>query len=321
MRFFLFIATALLLSWTAVEAVSCDTGENMTTRVNPLYYECCAKSRQYKNGDSYHENLKSLVDKLLRNISTSEANYFASDRVDSVYGFVLCRGDSTGTACARRVNQTIQDAIVNRFICPFYKDVAIYYDQHTVSFSGDEFLYGDRSNRPAWVASNMNFVKGSTGAAARYSDRIQELMKAMSERTAAAWNSSTTKLYATGMSWFGEEDVRVLHGMVQCRSDLDKDLCRKCLGDIITKIPEKFVVASDGDHRVGGRILGVWCSLRFEKDLFFKITPETIKLHEPKKGLNKLVIIVSSIAAGLLAVILISGLVLFIKRKRGEYHT
>jgi hypothetical protein len=294
MRSFLLVATALLLSSTA-EAVSCDTGENMTTRVNPLYYECCAMSRQYKDGDSYHGNLKSLVDTLLRNISTSEANYFASHRVGSVYGFVLCRGDSTGTACARRVNQTIQDAIVNRFICPFYKDVAIYYDQHTVSFSGDEFLYGDRSNRPAWVASNMNFVKGSTGAAARYGDRIQELMKAMSERAAAAWNSSTTKLYATGMSWFGEEDVSVLHGMVQCQSDLDKDLCRKCLGDIITEIPEKFVVASDGDHRVGGRILGVWCSLRFEKDLFFKTTPETIKLHEPKSAYVLLINYINSI--------------------------
>lgn len=276
----LVILTALLLPSTAV-AVGCDNHEDMTTRVNPLYYDCCAQTRQYKLGDNYDDNLKSLADRLLTKVSVP-GTYFASDNVGPVSGFVLCRGDYTGTACASSLNQTINDAIANRFICPFYKDATIYYDQHMFSFSGDGFLYNDHSNRPAWVASNMNYVNGTGGAGARYGERVKELIDKTAE---FAWNSSSN-LYATGESGFGEEGVNIVYGLVQCRPDREndqKDLCRKCLADLVSWIPGKFTTSS-GDHRVGGRILGVWCNLRFEKELFFQETKETLKLHMPKSA-------------------------------------
>ncbi|TVU34176.1 hypothetical protein EJB05_16006, partial [Eragrostis curvula] len=249
LRPLLLVTTVLLLSSTA-EAVACDSRENMTTRVNPLYYECCAQNRQYKVGDIYNDNLKSLVAELLANISTTPDAYFASGKVGSVSGFVLCRGDFTGGACAQNLNQTIQDAVVHGFICPLYKDVAIYYDQHMLSFSGDDFLYADRTNRPAWIASNMNYVNSTGGAAKRYGDRLLELMDAIAD---------------------------------YCRVEL----VQPCLANLTQEIPGRFT-NSGGDHRVGGRILGAWCNVRFEKDLFFQETKETLKLHMPKSAYKTL---------------------------------
>ncbi|XP_062208466.1 cysteine-rich receptor-like protein kinase 10 [Phragmites australis] len=306
----LVVLTAVVLPSTAV-AHGCDNHENMTTRVNPLYYDCCAQTRQYKVGDSYYGNLTSLADSLLKSVS-APGTYFASNNVGSVYGFVLCRGDYTGAACADSLNQTIKDAITNRFICPFYKDVTIYYDQLMFSFSGDEFLYNDHSNRPAWVASNMNYVNGTGGAGARYGECVQDLINQTAQ---LAWNS---KLYATGESWFGEEGVSIVYGLVQCRPDPkndQKDLCRKCLADLVSRIPGKFTTSS-GDHRVGGRILGVWCNLRFEKELFFEETKETLKLNMPKRHLTKSEKALIVVATFLSFVILIFLLRWIIERKR-----
>uniref|UniRef100_K3XS88 Gnk2-homologous domain-containing protein n=1 Tax=Setaria italica TaxID=4555 RepID=K3XS88_SETIT len=271
----LVIVTALPLSTTAV-ASECDRLEEMTTRVNPLYYDCgCSK---YNRSDSYHNDLGILAGKLRSNISASDSNFFAFANVGSVYGFVLCRGDYKGPQCANSLNQTIQDAVLNPFICPFYKDVTIYSDQHMLSFSGDQYLiYKD--DRPAWVASNMNYVKNGTATSdgVSYGERVEELLNGTADY--AAFNSSD--LYATGESWFGEGGVSMVYGLVQCRPDLKRELCRQCLAELISSIPKQFTTNS-GDHRVGGRILGVRCNLRFEKDLFFKETNETSKLHMPK---------------------------------------
>nr|CAB3477393.1 unnamed protein product [Digitaria exilis] len=217
----LVILTAMLFFSTA-GAIGCYNHENMTTRVKPLYYDCgCLNAAN----DSNYGNRMGLASKLMENISASQDNFFASYTVGSVFGFVLCRGDYNGSNCADRLNQTIKDYIsvtdTNQMICPSSMDVTIYYDQHMVSFfsgggDGEEYK-GLGSNMPAWVASNMNYVMNSTGAAGFYGERV----------------------------------------------------------------PEKFTTPA-GDHCVGGRILGVWCNLRFETELFFEVTQETRKLHKPK---------------------------------------
>nr|CAB3473336.1 unnamed protein product [Digitaria exilis] len=254
----------------------------MTTRVKPLYYDCgCFNAAN----DSNYGNRMSLASKLMENISASHDNFFASYTVGSVFGFVLCRGDYNGSNCADRLNQTIKDYIsvtdTNQIICPSSMDVTIYYDQHMVSFfssgGGGEEYKGLGSNVPAWVASNMNYVMNSTGAAGFYGERVLELLN----KTASYAASNSSKLYATGKSWFGEAGVSIMYGLAQCRPDMRRDHCQQCLNDLILKVPEKFTTPA-GDHCVGGRILGVWCNLRFETELFFEVTQETRKLHKPK---------------------------------------
>lgn len=197
----LVILTALLLSSTA-GAVGCYNHENMTTRVKPLYYDCgCFNVAN----DSNYGNRLSLAGKLMENISASHDNFFASYTVGSLSGFVLCRGDYNGSNCALRLNQTIKDYIsitdTNQIICPSSMDVTIYYDQHMLSFfsSGGGGEYKDSgSNMPTWVASNMNYVMNSTGDATFFGERVLELLN----KTASYAVLNSSKLYATGQSWF-----------------------------------------------------------------------------------------------------------------------
>lgn len=282
----LVVVVALLLSSTAGVSVGCYNRENMTRRVKPLYYDCgCPNiSPTVQEQDSYYDNRTSLAGKLVRALRASPSSIFTNYTVGSVSGFVLCRGDYSGSACAGNLQQTINDYInvtdinTNQIICQSSTDVTIYYDQHMLSFAGDGYTYkGPGSNRPAWVASNMNYVTSSTGAAGLYGERVRELLNHTASY--AALNSSG--LYATGKSWFDEAGVGVIYGLVQCRPDMSRDLCRQCLDNLTAEVPRQFTTVS-GDHCVGGRILGVWCNVRFEKELFFKETSETRQLHKPK---------------------------------------
>ncbi|KAF8671011.1 hypothetical protein HU200_050290 [Digitaria exilis] len=300
----------------------------MTTRVKPLYYDCgCFNAAN----DSNYGNRMSLASKLMENISASHDNFFASYTVGSVFGFVLCRGDYNGSNCADRLNQTIKDYIsvtdTNQIICPSSMDVTIYYDQHMVSFfssgGGGEEYKGLGSNVPAWVASNMNYVMNSTGAAGFYGERVLELLN----KTASYAASNSSKLYATGKSWFGEAGVSIMYGLAQCRPDMRRDHCQQCLNDLILKVPEKFTTPA-GDHCVGGRILGVWCNLRFETELFFEVTQETRKLHKPKSQLSKVNITLITIAGFVVFVLCLNLIGAIIQRIRdrklqrelGEWH-
>ncbi|KAF8696679.1 hypothetical protein HU200_036301 [Digitaria exilis] len=257
-----------MLFFSTAGAIGCYNHENMTTRVKPLYYDCgCLNAAN----DSNYGNRMGLASKLMENISASQDNFFASYTVGSVFGFVLCRGDYNGSNCADRLNQTIKDYIsvtdTNQMICPSSMDVTIYYDQHMVSFfsgggDGEEYK-GLGSNMPAWVASNMNYVMNSTGAAGFYGERV----------------------------------------------------------------PEKFTTPA-GDHCVGGRILGVWCNLRFETELFFEVTQETRKLHKPKSQLSKVNITLITIAGFVVFVRCLNLIGAIIRRIRdrklqrelGEWH-
>ncbi|TVU11211.1 hypothetical protein EJB05_44783, partial [Eragrostis curvula] len=89
--------------------------------------------------------------------------------------------------------------------------------------------------------------------------------------TYAATRSANS--YATAEAWFGEQGVGKVYGMVQCTPDLTPVECRSCLAEIISQMPTWFHGASGS--RVGGRILGVRCNLRYEKDLFFQETKDT----------------------------------------------
>ncbi|KAJ1283832.1 hypothetical protein BS78_03G157100 [Paspalum vaginatum] len=308
------LTAAPLLSSTTAGAAGClgYDQDNMTTRVKPLYYDCGC-SGPYNLTKDYYDNRTRLAADLLQKLNTSGSpdGLFANanDTVGSLFGFAHCRGDYRGSVCADSLNRTITDYVnvtitkdTNQItICPSSKELTIYYDQHMLSFSADEYAYqGPRSNRPAWVASNMNYIKNSTdGAAAFYGERVQELLN----ETARYAASSSPDLYATGKSWLGG-DGDVIYGMVQCRPDMGSGPCGECLGDLVGKVPKKFITPA-GDHCVGGRILGVWCSLRFEEELFFKETPDTVKLHKPKNHPGKREIILIAIAALLSIVILV----------------
>ncbi|KAL6615062.1 hypothetical protein ACP70R_037332 [Stipagrostis hirtigluma subsp. patula] len=296
---------ALLLSSTARAA---NDDDEVTAEVNPLYYRCREDGGRYAANSTYLSNLKALYEALVANASTSN---FVSGAVgqppDAAYGFVLCRGDYSGAACSDSLRRAFQNAVDKGFVCRLYRDVTVYYDQHMLRFSGDDVRRLDVDNRPAWVAWNMNSVAGAAGRS--YGGKVRKLADMIVD---AAANS--TERYGTGKAGFGGKEVSTVYGLVQCRRDLTADDCRSCLADLVSLMPAWFSSES-GDHRVGGRILGPRCNLRYEKELFFQETNATLQIDMPKNHLGKREIIIITTAAVLAFIILVSILRWIIKQK------
>jgi hypothetical protein len=274
------LTAAVLLSSTTMRTAGND--EEVTAEVIPLYYRCCEDGGRYTANSTYLSNLKSLYGELIVKAGTFDSVSGRSGTFgqppDAVYGVVLCRGDYTGAPCAGSLSKAFQSAVDKGFVCPLYKDVTIYYDQHMLRFSGDDFRRRSRANTTtAWVAWNMNHVTGAAGEL--YGEKVRKLANVIADAAA-----SSPDRYATGEAWFEKEgeDVSMVYGLVQCRPDLTAHDCRSCLADLASLMPAWFGNGSTGDHRVGGRILDVRCNLRYEKELFFKETDSTLKLDMPK---------------------------------------
>ncbi|KAL6597758.1 hypothetical protein ACP70R_046563 [Stipagrostis hirtigluma subsp. patula] len=191
---------ALLLSSTARAA---NDDDEVTAEVNPLYYRCREDGGRYAANSTYLSNLKALYEALVANASTSN---FVSGAVgqppDAAYGFVLCRGDYSGAACADSLRRAFQNAVDKGFVCRLYRDVTVYYDQHMLRFSGDDVRRLDVDNRPAWVAWNMNSVAGAAGKS--YGEKVRKLADMIVD---AAANS--TERYGTGKAGLGDKEYHL----------------------------------------------------------------------------------------------------------------
>uniref|UniRef100_A0A0D3GRY7 non-specific serine/threonine protein kinase n=1 Tax=Oryza barthii TaxID=65489 RepID=A0A0D3GRY7_9ORYZ len=144
------------------------------------------------------------------------------------------------------------------------KDVAVYYDQYQLRYSDQDFLAG-AANEPETAAFNMNNVSDA-GDVAAFDALVAELVNAVADRA-----SNATRRYAAGKAGFAPEAMTV-YAIAQCTPDLSPPQCRGCLAGIIDQMPKWF------SARVGGRILGVRCDFRYEKDPFFKIPNDMVVL-------------------------------------------
>uniref|UniRef100_A0A0E0MVW3 non-specific serine/threonine protein kinase n=1 Tax=Oryza rufipogon TaxID=4529 RepID=A0A0E0MVW3_ORYRU len=254
--------------------------DTSSATVSPLNTHCNATAGNHTAvGSAYLSNLRALGGALSRRaLATGFASGSYGAAPDEVHGLVLCRGDFTGGNCTDGLASAFRDAAAQ--FCPGAADATVYYDQYMIRYTNDGRLLSDPGdNEPLWSGKNMNEVAGAD-AAARFMAKATELMNRTAD-LAAFGSSSSPSRYATGETWFDEQGVSVVYGLVQCTPDLTGEQCRSCLAGIIAQMPKLFGDASS--RPVGGRILGVRCNLRYEKDVFFKETSTTIKLNMPKK--------------------------------------
>uniref|UniRef100_M8C6V5 Uncharacterized protein n=1 Tax=Aegilops tauschii TaxID=37682 RepID=M8C6V5_AEGTA len=186
---------------------------------------------------------------------------------DKVHGEVLCRGDYTGAKCTNGLTAAFLDLDM---LC-LTRRAVVYYDYV--------------SNEPEWSADNMNWVKG-TEAAEMLLERVVKLMNSIADLATSGSPRSTSQLYATGEAGFGEQGVSTVYGMVQCKLDLTGPQCKSCLDGIIGQMRKLFSNDSSqgqpSSFLIGGRLIGVRCNLRYEKELFFEETNDTMKIDMPK---------------------------------------
>lgn len=274
MQSLVFLTAVVLLLPRATAA------DEVTAEVIPLYYTCSEDGGRYTDNSTYLTNLKALAKALAANASSASTSSLVSGAVgqapDAVYGFVLCRGDCAGTSCGDGLRKAFQNAVDKGFaVCPLYKDVTIYYEQYMLRFSGDDVVRFNLTNRPAWVASNMNNVTGATGKS--YAEKVLKLISRIVDVAA-----TSPGRYGTGRAWFEVGHVSAAYGLLQCTLDIKADDCRSCLADLVSLMPEWFSHGPN-DYRVGGRILGPRCNLCYEKELFFQETNATLYIDVPKR--------------------------------------
>ncbi|BAF21779.1 cysteine-rich receptor-like protein kinase 6 isoform X2 [Oryza sativa Japonica Group] len=264
----------LLLLLAAAAAVSSPApvagdGGGALPVLNPISSFCntTAARRTYLPNSTFEANLNGLFAVLSRNASASgyAAGAFGA-APDTAYGLLLCRGDFTGNDCsAARLASSFQQAASS---CLYSKDVAVYYDQYQLRYSDQDFLAGagaGAANEPETAAFNMNNVSDA-GDVAAFDALVAELVNAVADRA-----SNATRRYAAGKAGFAPEAMTV-YAIAQCTPDLSPPQCRGCLAGIIDQMPKWF------SGRVGGRILGVRCDFRYEKDPFFKIPNDMVVL-------------------------------------------
>ncbi|XP_062190400.1 cysteine-rich receptor-like protein kinase 25 [Phragmites australis] len=300
----------LLLLATASSPAAPATGDGGAVPVaNPIDYSCdpttTSVRRTYLPNSTFAANLATLSDVLPRNASASgfSAGAFGA-APDTAYGLVLCRGDFTGGQCVACLQAGFRQALK---YCSDSKDATMYYDQCQLRFSDQDFLAG-ASNLPERVATNMNNV--SDGNVAAFDALVTRLVGVVTDAA-----SNATRRYATGLAGFPPEDMNV-YALAQCTPDLAPAQCRGCFDDLIGQMPKWFA------GRVGGRLLGVRCDIRYEKDLFFATTPDTVTLTplvvNSSKGSNSstLVIVATVVPVSVLLICLFACFLWIRKRRR-----
>lgn len=227
-----------------------------------LHCNSTSVRRTYQPGSAFAANLADLSRALPRNASASgfSAGAFGGGAPGTVYGLVLCRGDYTGSRCASCLEAGFRYAELN---CFSSSDVAVYYDQCQLRYSDQDFLAGVR-NAPESAAQNMNNVFDANVAA--FDALVARLVAAVADKA-----SNVSRRYATGRAGFPPQKMNV-YALAQCTPDLTTAQCRGCLAGIIREMPALFT------GKIGGRVLGVRCDIRYEDNAFMMTDADIVEL-------------------------------------------
>ncbi|KAJ1291206.1 hypothetical protein BS78_02G300500 [Paspalum vaginatum] len=274
----------------------------------------------YSRNSTYTSNLRTLAGALIGDAARlRSATGAAGEGPDRVYGAVLCRADSVGAGCARRLRDAL-GAIDgdgpgdSSPACALRKDVAVYSDLYQLRFSDADFL-SNYSNAPEWAdATNPEPVP--LAVAAQFDDRVTELSSMLADAAArqpgrwavgeAPWSSSAS----------GEED-RTVYALAQCTQDMPPDRCRSCLDGVVAERRRKV-----GSGKMGAAVFGTRCTMRYEMDLqFFNVTGNSNMLPLRKKKDRAFLIIATAYTSMVLCTRLFFWLLsVWRKRKRRKMN-
>uniref|UniRef100_A0A0E0LLP6 Uncharacterized protein n=1 Tax=Oryza punctata TaxID=4537 RepID=A0A0E0LLP6_ORYPU len=230
-------------------------------------WQVCGTTGNFTANSAYQANLDTVAAALPRNISSSP-DLFATAVVgavpEQVSALALCRGDANATACSGCLATAFQDV---QNMCAYDKDAAIYYDPCILYYSNVHFL-SSVDNAASTSRVNLQNVTSDPG---RFNGMVAKLVNATADY--AAHNS--TRRYASGEAVLDQEsEFPKVYSWAQCTPDLTPAQCADCLAAIIAKLPRLFT------NRIGGRVLGVRCSYRYEINPFLN-GPVMVHLTAP----------------------------------------
>lgn len=208
---------------------------------------------------SYLASINLIAATLPGNASGSPGLFATAEGVgappDQVSALALCRGDANASTCLACLTQAFLD-LPNA--CAYHKVAAIFYDSCQLSYSNATIAAGDFSTEKIPIYGFRSYANVTTEQA-RYNRLVAALVNATADY--AARNS--TRRYASGEAVLDREsEFPKVYSWAQCTPDLTPAQCGDCLAAIIAKLPRLFT------NRIGGRVLGVRCSYRYEVNPF-----------------------------------------------------
>ncbi|XP_058071139.1 cysteine-rich receptor-like protein kinase 25 [Magnolia sinica] len=215
----------------------------------------CSNKANYTANSPFGTNLNEVLSVLSSNARFY--TYFYDNKGDDpaiAYGLYLCRGDITTDLCSTCVNQASQEI---KQKCGMTTDAVIWYDYCTLRYSDRRFrsVYDPTYNSIDVFLWNV----ADASDPQQFKSTLNRLMKNIS--SVAAFDPLVRK-FATGEA--NSTINQTIYGCVQCTQDLTNDDCNACLQDAISMIPKCC------DGKIGGRVLGANCILRFEVYRFYE---------------------------------------------------
>jgi len=211
---------------------------------------------QFEVDSNYMATIRLLAATMPKNVSLSPGLFATAQAgVAPAQAWALshCRSDASATSCSDCLKQAFQDLISS---CG-YKDATIYYDSCLLTYSNIHFSAADDiTYSPTYPIRNLGNV---TAEPARFQSLVAALVNATA--SSAAFNSST-RMSASGQADFNAQFPEV-YSWAQCTPDMSPDRCWGCLVGIMEQLPAVFTDA------IGGRVLGIRCSFRYETQPFF----------------------------------------------------
>ncbi|OAY63342.1 Cysteine-rich receptor-like protein kinase 25 [Ananas comosus] len=244
-------------------------------------YQICGDTGNYTAKSTYQSNLRQLLASLpsLASVSDGFSNIASTGKsLDQVFGLALCRGDVNATNCRTCLDVAPSDILQ---LCPYDKAAVIWYDDCLLRYSNQNFTSAFNNSEQVVLLNTQDIAGGRFPGYTQNTtiyDFFKQVVNTLLSHVAdsAASNSNSGKLFATGESTITNAFLTI-YGLVQCAPDMSGPACRQCLQGLISEMLRRF------DGRRGGRILGVWCNLRYEVYPFYDGNP-TIRLSSVAPG-------------------------------------
>jgi len=225
----------------------------LAPRTTGYPWPTCGRAGSFAANDStYLASIKTIAATLPRNASTSPGLY-ATAQAGQVWAIGLCRGDVNATSCSDCLAQGFQDL---PSACAYYKDATMYYDTCFVHYSTLHFRASDDTEFGS--ALSVGDGANATAELARFDRVVSGLLNATADY--AAYNSTTTRMYASGAVPFDKE-IPEVYSWAQCTPGLTPARCRACLANMIQALGTPL-------YTVGAGYLGIRCSVRYANKPF-----------------------------------------------------
>ena len=231
-----------------------------TAQPTQWQYWTCA-SGTYSPNSTYQANLGLLAAALPANVSATPAGFITATVgvvPDLISALALCRGDTNASTCRACVAAGFPGAQRD---CPNRRDVTIYQDDCVLRFSDQRFLDLVGVNSP--VSEISSGTENLTVSAAWFNAAAVALVNATVNHAVMVPGNSTRKYFATGEQNFDATHYPKIYGLAQCVPEMTAAQCQSCLSGFISSMPWFL------NGKPGGRVLGIWCNLRYSVNPFY----------------------------------------------------